>query len=98
MSHPYGNSENETVNLQFCAIILRTVDLLQITRRRAPSTLYGLINPSDPISQLEWAKQNAVKRVRPAPGIDKDGNSSDKILSDTIQVFASFKDGNSSSD
>jgi len=94
VSHPYGNSDDETVNLQYCAAILRTVDLIQITRQRAPSALYRLINPVDPISQSEWAKQNSVKRVRAKVAQDREGNASLDIQSDTIEVFATFVDQN----
>jgi hypothetical protein len=92
-SQPYGG-ESETVNLQYCAAILRTVDLLQITRRRAPGVLYQLINPSDPQSQLEWQKQAAVRTVRAALGRDRDGNVSKLALSDTIEVHATFTEPN----
>ena len=94
VSHPYGNSDEETVNLQYCAIALRTVDLLQITNKRAPSILYRLINPSDPVSQDEWAKQNAVKRVRAKTTVDRDGNASSDLPKDTIEVFATFTNEN----
>lgn len=94
LSNPYGNSDEETVNLQYCAAILRTVDLIQITRHRAPSALYRLINPVDPISQSEWAKQNSVKRVRAKVAQDREGNASLDIQSDTIEVFATFIDQN----
>ena len=92
VSHPYGNSEDETVNLQYCAVLLRTIDLLQITRRRTPSVLYRLINPADPISQQEWAKQAAVKRVRPKIAVDREGNANANLQSDTVEVFATFTD------
>ena len=42
LSQPYGNTEAETVNLQYCSVLLRTADLLQVTRHRAPSVLYRL--------------------------------------------------------
>ena len=70
---PYGNSDAETANLHYAAILLRTVDLLAITNERAPTTLFRLINPTDPISQREWAKQNAVTRVKAKLGLGKDG-------------------------
>ncbi len=76
LSKAYGNSDQETANLQYCAIVLRTSDLVQFHRQRAPSTLYRLINPTDPISQREWAKQNAVRRIRAKPGMDREGNVS----------------------
>lgn len=88
---PYGNSKDETVNLQYTAIILRVVDLLQITNRRAPSVLYRIINPKDPVSQLEWQKQNAVRNIRPANGLDREGNASATAQPDTIEVFARFE-------
>lgn len=91
LSQPYGGPE-ETANLQYCAVILRTVDLLQITRRRAPSVLYQLVNPGDPNSQTEWQKQNAVRTVRPALGRDRDGHVSETALSDTVEVHATFKE------
>jgi hypothetical protein len=55
VTQPYGNSDAETANLHYGAILLRTVDLLQITRQRAPAVLYRVINPTDPVSQREWA-------------------------------------------
>jgi hypothetical protein len=93
-SKPYGNSDAETVNLQYCSIILRTVDLIQITKRRAPTILFRLINPADPISQGEWAKQNAVKRIRAQVATDREGNADPALPSYTIEVFALFLDGN----
>ena len=92
-SQPYG-TELETVNLQYCAAILRTVDLIQITRKRTPGVLYQLVNPSDPQSQLEWQKQSAVRTVRPALGRDRDGAVSTKAPSDTIEVHATFDNPN----
>lgn len=86
----YGSSDTETANLQYIGVVLRTCDLLQITRARAPSPLFRLINPVDPLSQVEWQKQNAVRAVRPAAGLDRDGNADIGQLSDTIKVFARF--------
>jgi hypothetical protein len=51
-----------------------------------------VINPTDPISQQEWAKQEAVKRVHPKIGINDDGQPDEKAPKDTIQVHAFFKD------
>lgn len=90
-NHPYGNSDNEEVNLQYAAALLRTIDLIQITKRRAPSVLYKLIDPTDPISQQEWAKQNAVTRVRAQAQIDEDGVIAPDVQPDTIEVFAEFE-------
>jgi len=91
VSRPYG-SARETVNLQYVAAILRTVDLLQITHNRAPSVLYQIINPSDPQSQIEWKKQNSVKTVRAKPARDRDGVVTADIPSNTIEVHANFKE------
>ncbi len=52
---PYGATDPETANIQYCAIILRAADLLHMRRDRTPSVLFRIINPTDPISQREWA-------------------------------------------
>ncbi|WP_235517024.1 ATP-binding protein [Sphingomonas sp. Leaf28] len=90
LSQPYGNSDKEEADLQYIATILRTVDLLQISNSRAPSALYRVISPSDPISQVEWHKQNAVTRVRRKTMTDQEGRSDAALPSDTIEVFAHF--------
>ena len=46
-------------------IVLRASDLLHITSDRTPSVMFKVINPTDPVSQIEWAKQRAVRRVCP---------------------------------
>ena len=90
VSQPYGNSDDETVNLQYVAILLRTTDLLHITRDRTPSIAFRLINPRDPISQLEWAKQRAVKRVRSQIARNREGLPDENAPRDTIEVHAFF--------
>ncbi len=90
LSQPYGNSDEETANLQYAAIVLRAADLLHITSDRTPSQEFRLINPSDPISQKEWAKQMAVRRVRAQFGKNRDGVPSQDAPRDTIEVHASF--------
>lgn len=89
-SQPYGDSDEATVNLQFSAILLRTTDLLHVTKDRTPSVTFRLINPGDPISQVEWAKQKAVTRVRDQLGKDRDGNPDADAPRDTIEVHAFF--------
>jgi len=74
--------------------MLRTVDLLQITKQRAPSILFRFINPTDPVSQIEWIKQNCVTGVFPKPARDKDGVVNADIQPDTIAVFAKFTNEN----
>lgn len=88
----YGASTEETVNLQYCAMILRTVDLLHMRKDRTPSVLFRLINPSDPISQREWAKQNAIRRVESQIGKNEDGLPDEHAPRDTIEVHAHFSD------
>lgn len=79
----YGKSDAEMCNLQYAAIILRSADLLHITSDRSPSILFKSINPRNPLSQLEWAKQMAVRRVGPSPSQDPP---------DTIEVHAFFSE------
>ncbi len=90
VAQPYGNSDEETANLQFAAVLLRTTDLLHITRDRTPSVAFRMINPTDPLSQEEWAKQMAVKRVRSQLGRDREGNPDENAPRDTIEVHAYF--------
>ncbi|WP_156382324.1 MULTISPECIES: ATP-binding protein [unclassified Aureimonas] len=93
VSQPYGGPQ-ETVNLQYIAVILRTIDLVQITNRRAPTVLYQIINPSNPISQVEWQKQGVVRTVRAAPPRDRDNRVTKMGVSSTIEVHATFKEPN----
>ena len=88
---PYGPTPGETANLQYCAILLRSADLLHITRDRTPSVAFRTLNPSDPVSQQEWAKQMAVRAVRPQLGRDKDGNLSPSAAQDTVEIHAFFQ-------
>lgn len=88
---PYGGSAEETANVQYCAVLLRTADLLHITSDRVPAIRYQLIAPRDPVSQREWAKQQAVRAVRPQRKRDTDGNASSD-QPDTIEVHARFTD------
>lgn len=88
----YGSDTRETANLQFAAILLRTVDLLHVTKDRTPSLAFSLIAPSDPKSIEEWHKQMEVVAVRMAPPRDDKGNVDTKATSDTIAVSATFRD------
>ena len=45
----YGNNNQEKVNLNYIAIILRIADLLHITNDRTPSISRRLINVSNPV-------------------------------------------------
>ncbi|NBB65248.1 hypothetical protein GVN18_38970 [Pseudomonas sp. ODNR1LW] len=90
LSHPYGNSQDEEADLQYVAVLLRTADLLEISNSRAPSVLFRVISPSDPVSQTEWHKQNAVTRVRRKTLADQEGRRDASLPSDTIEVYAHF--------
>lgn len=88
----YGTSKDEIVNLHYSALILRTADLLHITSDRTPSIEYNLINPTDPISQEEWAKQRAVKTIRPQIKRNREGVIDDSIPKDTLEIIALFEE------
>lgn len=90
VSQPYGNSDAETANVQYAAILTRAADLLHITGDRTPSVAFRSINPADPVSQQEWAKQMAVKRVRPQIGLNKEKQPDEHATRDTIEVHAYF--------
>lgn len=89
-SRPYGNSPKETANVQFAAIALRAADLLHITQDRTPAIAFRLINPANPYSQVEWAKQAAVRAIRPKMGINRDGELDPAAPKDTIEIHAEF--------
>ena len=88
----YGPSKDEVVNLHYSALILRTADLLHITSDRTPSIEFSLINPNDPISQEEWAKQSAVKTIRPQTKRNSEGFADEAIPKDTLEVIAFFEE------
>lgn len=87
----YGNSKEETVNLNYIAVILRIADLLHITRDRTPSITRKLVNISNPISVVEWEKQEAVRAVQPKSKRDGNENINEKLEKDTIEVTAYFE-------
>ncbi|AXL10862.1 hypothetical protein DXT68_00920 [Microbacterium foliorum] len=65
ISRAYGNERSDEANLQYAAIILRTADLVHVTRDRTPTVQFRLASPTDPLGQREWRKQAAVRAVRP---------------------------------
>ena len=87
----YGTSPQEKGNVFYAALIVRTADLLHITSDRTPSIEYAIISPTNPISQEEWAKQNAVSSVSPQIAEDQDGNKNDALPKDTFEVSAYFE-------
>lgn len=61
----FGNDPLEIANVQYAGILLRTADLLHITRDRTPSVMYKAIRFSDPKSVAEWDKQQGTFAVGP---------------------------------
>jgi molecular chaperone HtpG len=59
----YGSDGAEMANVQYAALILRTVDLIHVTKDRTPSIMYKTINLSDPKGVDEWDKQKDVFAV-----------------------------------
>jgi hypothetical protein len=90
LSKPYGRTHDEEANVQYAAILLRSADLLHITKDRVPTTAALIINPRNPKSQMEWAKQSAVRTVRAKLVTAEDGTS--PRPADTIEVHATFKE------
>lgn len=85
----YGPTSDENVNLQYIAILLRSADLLHITADRAPSVAFRVIDPSNPISQIEWSKHNGITQVAPKLAeLDEDTQLRKPI--DTIDVHAFY--------
>ena len=83
----YGNTENERVNLNYIAVILRTADLLHITRDRTPSVTRRLISINNPVSVIEWEKQRAVG---PKDQRNEEGFVDNSKQKDTIEITAYF--------
>lgn len=61
----FGNDTGEIANIQYAAILLRTADLLHVTKDRTPSVMYETIRFSDPKSVDEWKKQLGTLSVGP---------------------------------
>lgn len=53
----YANNNNTIANVQYVAIILRTADLLHITKDRTPSIMFKTMGITDPMGVDEWQKQ-----------------------------------------
>lgn len=90
ISSKYGDNEQEVVNLNYIAIILRCADLLHITSDRTPSIERKLLDISNPISILEWEKQQAVTSICPQAKRNSEGNIDETIVKDTIEIHAYF--------
>ncbi|MBE7083302.1 MAG: hypothetical protein E7373_01710 [Clostridiales bacterium] len=90
ISSKYGSDLQETVNLNYIAIILRCADLLHITNDRTPSIERKLLDISNPTSILEWEKQKAVRAVTAQSKRNLEGNIDESITKDTIEITAYF--------
>lgn len=88
----YGTSPNEMGNVFFIAILLRTADLLHITSDRTPTIEFRIISPTNPISQLEWAKQSSINAIYVKEKTNDEGNVDHTIQSDTFAITGYFKD------
>jgi len=88
----YGMNKDEKGNVFYAALILRTADMLHITGDRAPSVEYDIISPTNPTSQIEWAKQASVTDISPKEQTDKDGNVDKSKQSDTFSITGYFED------
>ena len=86
----YGPSSNEKVNVDYIAIILRIADLLHITRDRTPSIAMHVFNVVNPISIIEWQKQQAVRAIVPQNRRNEEGNVDNNLEKNTIEVTAFF--------
>ena len=62
----YGTSDGASANVQYAAILLRTVDLLHVTKDRTPSITYKTLRLSDPKGVDEWKKQMGTFSVHMA--------------------------------
>lgn len=59
----YGHQPEESANVQYAALLLRTVDLIHVTKDRTPSVMYKTITFSDLKSINEWEKQRGTFAV-----------------------------------
>lgn len=77
---PCGNEPGELINVQYAAILLRTVDLLHVTKDRTPSVMYETIKLSDPKGVDEWDKQLGTFAVRPQGRVLVEGESETAVI------------------
>lgn len=91
VNKPYGRTRDEEANVQYAALLLRTSDLLHITKDRVPAMAALVVNPRNPKSQVEWAKQSAVRSVRPKAN-PREIEGDEPAAPDSVEVHATFKD------
>ncbi|MDD9177239.1 MULTISPECIES: HD domain-containing protein [Aliivibrio] len=87
----YSQVDCSKVNVQYCAIVLRTCDLLNITNDRAPTLEMRLISPKNAISKREWLKHNSINVIRAKSKVNIHGNIDNSIQPDTFEVSALFE-------
>jgi molecular chaperone HtpG len=63
LAQRYGSDPAEIANVQYAALLLRTVDLIHVTKDRTPSEMYKAIRFSDLKSVDEWDKQRGIWSV-----------------------------------
>lgn len=62
----YGMGGDDcSANIQYSSVLLRTVDLLHITKDRAPSVAFSVIGITDPVGIREWRRQEGTFAVHP---------------------------------
>lgn len=88
----YGMGPQEKGNVFYAALMLRTADLLHITENRCPSEQFQIISPSNPTSQIEWAKQSRVTSISPKEKVNEEGIVLKGQQSDTLVVTGYFED------
>lgn len=87
----YSQENESKVNAQYCAIVLRTCDLLNITNDRAPTLEMRLISPKNAISKREWLKHNSINVIRAKSKRNIHGHVDKSIQPDTFEINALFQ-------
>jgi hypothetical protein len=85
---PCGTEVEEAINVQYAAILLRTTDLLHVTKDRTPSIMLQTIKLSDPKGISEWDKQLGTFSVLPKKR-EFDPEDPDSTI---IQISANFEE------
>ena len=80
----YGQSDDSVCNVHFACLVLRLADILHLTSDRSPSVMFRAINPTDPMSYVEWTKHMGVSRVAPPPTAEN--NDREKLEKNGIPI------------
>lgn len=88
----YGSSDEEKVNLLYVSVLLRSADILHMTYERTPDVEYRIILPQNRISEIEWAKQKAVKSVDIHYEQDEHGALNKDLPVHSFEIQAKFTD------